>query len=179
MTVFPNPLLLTDCGFDLFRPSAGGSHLAMAGCRPQPGTFTGRAAADAQRLQPGASPPRKKFARQRSSSASGIMENHNTHLAPGFIPSDLVPAPVNAVILLGLLGPCLGGAAQPLPGVLPAGELPLPVWPEELQTPLCSSGFALLTRALPGIELRSFRSALPLFIVLTEFKPSPFSCLPF
>ena len=28
--VFPNPLLLMDCGFDPFHPSVGGSHRAMA-----------------------------------------------------------------------------------------------------------------------------------------------------
>ena len=28
--VFSSPLLLKDCGFDLFRPSVGGSHQAMA-----------------------------------------------------------------------------------------------------------------------------------------------------
>ena len=28
--VFPGPLLLKDCGFDPFRPSAGGSHQAVA-----------------------------------------------------------------------------------------------------------------------------------------------------
>ena len=30
MAVFPGPLLLKDCGFGPFRPSAGGSHRAMA-----------------------------------------------------------------------------------------------------------------------------------------------------
>ena len=30
VAVFPGPLLLKDCGFDLFHPSAGGSHRAMA-----------------------------------------------------------------------------------------------------------------------------------------------------
>ena len=90
--VFPDPLFLRDCGFDLICPSAGGSHRAMARCRPHRGMFAGRAAVDAQRLRPGASPPRKKFVTQCRSSASGIMENHNTHLAPGFTLNDLVPA---------------------------------------------------------------------------------------
>ena len=35
--VFPDPLFLRDCGFDLICPFAGGSHRAMAGCRPLPG----------------------------------------------------------------------------------------------------------------------------------------------
>ena len=68
-----------------------------------------------------------------------------------------------------------GGVTQPLPGVLPAGKPPLPMWPEEPRTPLSSWGFALATRALPGIKLHSSDSVFPLFIVLVEFKPSPFS----
>ena len=39
--VFPNPLLLRDCNFDLFCPSTVGSHQAMAGCQVYPGTFMG------------------------------------------------------------------------------------------------------------------------------------------
>ena len=54
-------------------------------------------------------------------------------------------------------GLAFGAPTQPLPGVPPAGEPPLPVWPEEPRTPLCSWGFALPTRAPPGIELQSFR----------------------
>ncbi|XP_003987348.2 gap junction delta-2 protein [Felis catus] len=54
------------------------------------------------------------------------MENHNTHLAPVFTLNDLVPAPANVVVLLGPLGPYLWGTTQPLPGVLPAGQPPLP-----------------------------------------------------
>ena len=33
------------------------------------------------------------------------MENHNTHLAPGFTLNDLDPAPANVAIFWGLLGP--------------------------------------------------------------------------
>ena len=90
------------------------------------------AAAGALRLRPGASLLQKEFARQCSSSASGIMENHNTHLAPGFTLNDLVPAPANAAILWGLLGP---GCLKPLPNVLPAVEPLFPVWPENLPDP--------------------------------------------
>ena len=68
-----------------------------------------RAAADAQRLRLGASPPQKKFLRWCRSSVSGIMENHNKHLAPGFTPNDLVLAPANVGVLLRLLGPFPGG----------------------------------------------------------------------
>ena len=58
------------------------------------------AAANAQRLQLGASPPQKKFTQSCSSSISGIVVNHNTHLA-----HVLVPTPVNVAVLQGLLGP--------------------------------------------------------------------------
>ena len=101
------------------------------------------------------------------------MENHNTHLAPGFTLNDLVPAPGNVIVLQGPLGPLpMGGATQPLPDVLPAGEPHLPVLPKDPQTSLCSWGFALPTRPPPGIKLRSFR-------VLMESKLSPFSFFPF
>ena len=39
--VFPGPLLVKDCGFDLFRPSAGGSHRPMAECWLHPGSLAG------------------------------------------------------------------------------------------------------------------------------------------
>ena len=90
------------------------------------------AATGALRLWPGASPPQKKFVRQCSSSTSGIMENHNTHLAPGFTLNDLVPAPANAAILWGLLGL---GCLKPLPNVLAAVEPLFPVWPKNLPDP--------------------------------------------
>ena len=76
-------------------------------------------------------------------------------------------------------GLAFGGPTQPLPGVFPAGELPLPMWPEEPWTPLCSWGFTLPTRTLPGTELQHFRlCAPPVYTVLNEFKPPPFSFLP-
>ena len=59
----------------------------------------------APRLWPGASLSQKMFTRQCSRSISGIMENHNTHLAPGFTLNDLAPEPVNVAALRGLLGP--------------------------------------------------------------------------
>ena len=65
--IFPGPLLLKDCGFDPFSPSAGGSHQAMdkqwpnAGCNQE--RLLDPDAAGAPRLRPGASPPPKKFAR--------------------------------------------------------------------------------------------------------------------
>ena len=136
------------------------------------------AAASAPRLQPGASLPPKMFMRWCSSSFSGIMEDHNTHLAPGFTLNDIVPAPENVATLWGLLGP--GGFNS-------LYQMPFQQWnrfspcgPRTSWTPLCSWGFTLPTRAPLGIELRSFADfVLPLFTVLMEFKPSPLSFLPF
>ena len=73
-------------------------------------------------------------------------------------------------------------AAQSLPNILPVGEPPLPVWTlNPLDLAHCSSGFALPTRALRGIELWSFRlsCAPPVYRVLIEFKLFPFSFFPF
>ena len=101
------------------------------------------------------------------------MENHNTHLAPGLTPNNLVPAPANVAILWGLLGP--GGltastkcpsssgtasprVAQEPPGPHSApGDSPFP--PEHRQVSSCEVS----------------DSAFPLITVLMEFKPSPFS----
>ena len=139
------------------------------------------AAADVQRLWLGASPPQKKFMQLCSSSISGIVENHNTHLVPGFSLNILVPAPVNVIVFWGLLGPLPVGAAQLLQNVLPAREPFLPSGPrtpEDLT--LCSWGFTIPTRRPPGIKLWSFGlCAPPVYRVLMEFKPSPFSFFPF
>ena len=159
--VFPDPLFLKDCGFDLICPSGGGSHRAMAGCRPLPGMLAGCAAADAQRPRPGASPPRKKFVTQCSSSASGIMENHSTHLAPGSAPSDLVPAPGMWPFSRVRRGLCLCGGNAASTRCPPSRGTASPVWPEAPRTPLCSWGVALPTRAPPGMELRSFSLCSP------------------
>ena len=113
------------------------------------------AAADAQRLQLGASPPQKKFTRSCSSSVSGIMENHNTHLAPGFTLKDLVPAPANVAAFRGLLGP--GGFNGLCQVSFQQWNRFSPCGPRTSWTPICSWGFALPTRAPPGIELQSCR----------------------
>ncbi|VFV26406.1 Hypothetical predicted protein [Lynx pardinus] len=82
----------------------------------------------------------EKFVRQCSSSISGIMENHNTHPAPGFTLKDLVPAPANvAVFWAGTRW-----LQQSLPNVLPAVEPLFPVWPENLLDP------TLFLRILPS-----------------------------
>ena len=103
------------------------------------------------------------------------MENHNTHLAPAFTLNDLVPAPANVIVLPGSLGPCLWGthtASTRCP--LSRGTN----YPHVALRPLDSWRFTLPTRALPDIELWSFRlCAPPVYRVLMEFKPSPFSFL--
>ena len=105
------------------------------------------------------------------------MENHNTHLAPGVTLNDLAPAPENVTAFWGLLGPGgFNGLYQmsfqqwnrfsrvarepPGPHSVP-GDSPFP--PEHRQVWSC--GVAAF--------------ALPLFTVLMELKPSPFSFLPF
>ena len=133
------------------------------------------AAASALRLQPGASQPQKKFEKKYSSSISGFMENHNTHLTPGFTLNDLfqhqrmwlfsgvcwdqvastvsTKCPSNS-------GTAFSRVAQEPPGPHSTpGDFPFPA--EHLQVSSC----------------RVADSTLPLFIVLMQFKPSPFSFL--
>ena len=106
--MFHNPSLLRDCGFVLFRPSAGGSHQQGLGAGHTQESLLDRAAANAQRLWLHASPLQKMSTRLCSNIVSGIMKNHNTHLAPGFTLNNLLPAPGNVAILWGMLGPgCL------------------------------------------------------------------------
>ena len=119
-----------------------------------------RVAAGALRLCPGAGPPQKKFARQCSSSVSGIMENCSTHLAPGCTLNNLAPAPVKVDIFWGLLGP--GGFNSLYQMSFQQWNLFSPCGPRTSRTPLCSWGFALPTRALPGIELQSCSLCAPL-----------------
>ena len=102
------------------------------------------------------------------------MENHNTHLAPGFTPNDLVPAPANVAVLWGLIGnswphSLYQRSFQQWNCFSPCG-------PRSSQTSLCSWGFTFPTREPPGIELQSFRlCAPPVYRILMEFKPFPFS----
>ena len=56
VAVFSGPLLLKDCSFDPFCPSAGGSHRAMSKCQLHPGMLAGpcccRCPETAARCQP-------------------------------------------------------------------------------------------------------------------------------
>ena len=118
------------------------------------------AAAGAPTLRPGASSSQKMFARQCSSSVSGIVENHNICLAPGFTLNDLVPASEKVAVFWGLLGP--GGFNSLYQMSFQQWNRFSPCGPRASRTPLCSSGFALPTGALPGIELQSCSLCAPL-----------------
>ena len=114
----------------------------------------------APRLQPGASPPQKKFTRQCSSSVSVIMENHNICLAPGFTLNDLVSASEKVAVFWGLLG--RGGFNSLYQMSFQRWNRFSPCGPRTSQTRLCSWGLALPTRAPPGRELRSCSLCAPL-----------------
>ena len=165
VAVFPGPLLLKDCGFDPLHPLREGlteqwpnEQWSNVGCTQE--CPLDPAVAGAPNLQPGASSSQQMFTRQCISSVSGIMENHNTHLAPGFTLNDLVPAPANVAIFWGLLGP--GGFNSLYQMSFQQWNRFSPCGLRTSWTPLCSWGFALPTRAPPGIELRSCSLCAPL-----------------
>ena len=82
------------------------------------------------------------------------------------------------VVLQGPLGPFPWGGHTASTKCHPSRGTSSPFVARKPWTSLCSWGFALLTRAPPGIELRSFRlCAPPVYRVLIEFNPllSPFS----
>ena len=120
------------------------------------------AVAGAPRLRPGAMilwHP-KKIARQYSISVSGIKENCNTHLAPGFTLNNLAPAPANVAAFPGLLGP--GGFNSLYQMFFQQWNRFSLCGPRTSRTPLCSWGFTFPTRAPPGTELRSCSLCAPL-----------------
>ena len=183
--VFPGPLLPKYFGFDPFHPSVGGSHRgmaewAMAECQLHPGTPAGRCCcrclADALRLQPGASPS-QMFARQCSSSVSGIMENHNPHPAPASPLTTLTqhqltwpPSGVcwdQVASTVSTKCPSSSGTTFPLVALEPPGPHSVPG----------DLPFPSKHRQVSSCRFAAF--ALPLFIVLMEFKQSSFSFLPF
>ena len=137
--VFPGPVLLKDRGFGPFRPLR--ESLTQQWPNEQ-WPSVGRtqeclldpASAGALRLRPGASPPQKKFARWCSRCFSGMMETHNTHLAPGFTLNEgACSSPSECGRFLGSAGT---RGLQPSPAnVLPAVEPLFPVWPENLPDP--------------------------------------------
>ena len=70
-------------------------------------------------------------------------------------------------------------ASQPLPDVLPEVELLLLMWLENLPDPTLLLGFALMPEHCQVLSYVVSDSKLPLFTVLMEFKPSPFSFISF
>ena len=101
------------------------------------------------------------------------MAKHNTQ--PGRFHRIFVPIPANVAVLRGLLGPLPVGGLTASTGCLPSGGTASPVWPVDASDlAACSWGFALPTRAPPGIELWSFRLLCsPVYRVLMVLKPSP------
>ena len=148
----------------------------MAECRLHPGMLAGPLCCRCPRTMARCQPASENV---RESSVSGIMENHNTHLAPGFTLNDLVPALANVAILgvhwdqvasmVSTKCPSSSGTAFPRvarepPGLHSApGDSPFP--PEHRQVWSC--GVAAF--------------APPLFTVLRNLNRllSPFSFLPF
>ena len=121
--------------------------------------------------------PPKKIVRQCSLSVSGTMENRNTRLTLGFNLNNLAPAPANVTAFQGVLRPS---------GFNSLYQMSFQQWncfsscaPRTSQTPLCSWGFALPPEHHQVWSCGVAAFALPLFTVLMEFKPSPFSFLPF
>ena len=103
--------------------------------------------------------------------ATGIMENHNTHLAPGFTLNNLVPAPANMVVLRGALGPLPMGVLHSLYQMSSQKGNCLSTCGSRTPGLHCVPGAApFFTRALSGMEQWSFRLCTPpIYRVLMEF----------
>ena len=147
----------------------------MAECWLHPGTSAGPCCCPCP--ETGTSPSQEMFVRQCSSSVSGIMENHNTHLAAGFTLNDLAPAPANVAAFRGLLGP---GGFNSLYHMSSSSGTASPCVAREPPRPHSGPGdspFPPEHHQVSSYGVSDF--ALPLFTVLMEFKPSPFSFFPF
>ncbi|XP_047706423.1 dehydrogenase/reductase SDR family member 12 [Prionailurus viverrinus] len=124
----------------------------MAACRLQPGTFLGPVLLPMPRdcsLVPARS---RKSSRDSVAATFQGLWKVTTHI--WHQPSPLTTLFQHQRMWLfsrAHWGLAFGGPTQPLPGVLPSGEPPLPVWPEEPRNPLRSWGFALPTRAPPDL----------------------------
>ena len=110
--------------------------------------------------------PHRKFVVWQCSRGLEIMIKHNTHLVPG------ITAPWHFCYNTSKHGCSLGSAGTfaygeaiwPLPNVLLAEKLPLPVWPmDPSDLTACSWSVVIPTRALWSIELQNFW-LFPLFI---------------
>ena len=105
------------------------------------------------------------------------MENHNMHLAPGFTPNDLVPTPVNVAFLWGLLAPGSLTDSTKCPSSSGTTSLRVAQGPPGPHSAPVDPSFPPEHRQVSSCGVTD--SVLPLFTVLMEFKPSPFSFLPF
>ena len=159
--MFPGPLHLRDCSFDPLHPSVDGLTEHCPGAH-----HTQERSQDVVLLVPrdcgwGSACPRESSRDFVAAASQGLWQitTHIWHQASpqrpcssthecGCSPGSTRALPVR-------------GSTPPLPDVVPAGEPPLPVWPEDSWTPLCFWEFALLTRELPGMELQSFRLWTP------------------
>ena len=132
LAVFPGPLLLKDCGFDPFGPSAGGSHRTMVECWLHPGT-----------LHPGMllllpepqeccrvpAHPRKSSGDSVVAAFQGLWKI-TTYIWHQVSPSTTLPSTSECGCLLG--SAVTRWLQQSLPNVLPAVELLFSVWPKNL-----------------------------------------------
>ena len=146
-------------------------------CRLHPGMPTGPCCCRCPEIAARCQPAPEKIARQCSLSVSGTMENCNTHLAPGFTLNDLAPAPANVATFQGLLGP--GGFDSLYQMSFQQWNRFSPCGPRTSRTPLCSWGFALPTRAPPGMELRGCSLCAPLVYSLNGIETLSFLLSPF
>ena len=130
--VFPDPFLLRDCGFDPFCPSAEGLTEQWPGASCTQEHSRDHAAANAQRLRQGASLPQKKFTHDRVAAAfQGLWQITKCIWHRASPPAALFQHQRMWLFSRVHWALPFGGPTQPLPGVLPAGELPLPVWLED------------------------------------------------
>ena len=154
VAALPGHPVLRDCGFDPLCPFVEGLTKQWPGGSSTKECLRAHAAADAQRLRPGAICSRKSSRDNVAAAFQGLWKI-TTHIWCQASPTTTLFQhqrmwPFSVVCWAQV-------ASQPLPNVLPVVEPLLPMWSEKPQTPLCSWRFVLLTRAPPGIKLKSFR----------------------
>ena len=102
------------------------------------------------------------------------MENHNTHLEPGFTLNNLVPAPANVAVLWDLLGPGFLTASPKCPSSSGTFQQLLPLWPKNLLDPTLLLGIHSSHQSTFRYGAVELQTVVPL-LLLMELKPSPFS----
>ena len=179
VAVFADPLPLRDCGFDPFRPSAEGLTEQWPGasrtrnvCRtvllPMP--------RDCGWLP---AHPRKSSRDHVAATFQGLWKI-TTRIWHQALPLMTLFQHQQMWLFSQVhWGLAFGGPTQPLSGVLLGGEPPLPMWSEEPGLHSAPGDSLFPPEHCHVLSCRVSDSVLPLFIVLMEFKPSPFSFLPF